>query len=211
MKEWYKNFTEWNAPAVEQTFGLRKKHGLPALLSWINYSSVPGSAQVELLESIQRALDRSQYGWNEYELMAGFIAPLLSAVSFQGERFSTFHQRTLVLTDNGQQTEGKVDGLVAIGVYEPKLPLFFLHEYKKSQGYDADPEGQLLIAMVAAQRLNDDGLPLYGCYIVGRFWSFVLLDGKTYAVSQGYDATDEQELGIIWTLRRSTNRYGEER
>jgi len=210
-KKWYKSFAEWTAFAVEQTFGLHKNHNSSALLAWIDYSAEPTPAQMGALDGIRMALDRCQYDWNEYELLAQFIGPLLATVSFYGERYSAFHQRTLVLPDNGQQTEGKVDGMVALGRSEPEVPFFFLHEYKKSQGYDADPEGQLLIAMVAAQRLNDDGLPLYGCYIVGSYWRFVLLDGKNYAVSQGYDATDAEELRIIWSVLQHTKRIVEER
>ena len=86
-----------------------------------------------------------------------------------------------------------------------------MHEYKRSQGTEADPLGQLLIAMVAAQRLNADGQPLYGCYVIGKFWHFVLLEGQTYSVSQGYDATDAGELRIIWSVLVHTKQLIEER
>ena len=212
MRQWFKNFADWNAMAVSAAFGLRAQDSLPTLESWV--SSVvedvsPNDAST--LEKLRLRLKKLQYAWNEYEIMAGFIAPLLSMISFEEDNFGLFHHRKLTLAYEGLVAEGNVDGLVSFGSFEPERPFFFLHEYKKSQGYDADPEGQLLIAMVAAQRLNDDGLPLYGCYIVGRFWSFVLLDGKEYAVSQGYDATDPEELRIIWSVLQHTKRIVEER
>ena len=64
---------------------------------------------------------------------------------------------------------------------------------------------------VAAQRLNADGQPLYGCYVVGSYWRFVLLEGQTYSVSQGYDASDAGELRIIWSALMNTKQLIEER
>lgn len=49
--------------------------------------------------------------------------------------------------------------------------------------------GQLLIAMVAAQYLNEDNLPIYGIYVNGRNWFLVVLDGQNYAVSNPFMAT----------------------
>jgi hypothetical protein len=101
--------------------------------------------------------------------------------------------------------------MVATGTYEPEQPYFFLHEYKRYKGSEADPLGQLLIAMIAAQHLNEEGLPLYGCFVAGETWRFVLLEGKEYGVSKGYDATNEQELHIIWNILQHTKQIIEER
>ena len=70
--------------------------------------------------------------------------------------------------------------ITATGKRVPKHPYFFIHEYKKELESSSDPLGQLMIAMVAAQHLNQDGNPLYGAYVVGRSWNFVILDGKEY-------------------------------
>jgi hypothetical protein len=100
--------------------------------------------------------------------------------------------------------------MVATGIFVPYHPFFFLQEYKKSQGYDSDPFGQLLVCMVAAQHLHKDGQPLYGCYVIGKIWTFVLLDGQQYATTQSYDATDAGELQIIWSMLVEVKRIVEE-
>jgi len=211
-KKWYRNFAEWNAPAVRDTFDLTRDPASPAFQDWIGARLDLPDVYTSLLERLQSDLTDLCNNWNEMELLARFIAPLLATVGFAGKGYNQYHNRALTATfEAGQTVSGAVDGVVALGGAEPERPFFFLHEYKKLQGYDADPEGQLLIAMVTAQRLNDDGLPLYGCYVIGKFWHFLVLDGKNYAVSQGYDATDPEELRIIWSVLQHTKRIVEER
>ena len=121
-----------------------------------------------------------------------------------GEGFSMFAQRPLAAEVGGYKVRGHVDWMTASGSYEPYKPYFFLHEYKRQKASEADPLGQLLISMIAAQTLNDDGLPVYGSFVIGRSWSFVLMHGKEYSFSQAFDSLDEGELGRIWhTLHRT--------
>ena len=211
-KKWRRNFSEWNAPAVRECFGLVRQQESPVFLDWLGARFEQPAAYAPLIEHLRGELFNLVNNWNEIELLARFIAPVLATIGFDGPGYSQFHGRTLAfdLARVGK-VSGSVDGLVAKGEAEPEIPMFFLHEYKKSQGYDADPEGQLLIAMIAAQRLNADGQPLYGCYVVGSYWRFVLLEGQTYSVSQGYDATDAGELRIIWSVLVHTKQLIEER
>ena len=212
MKKWYTVFSQWNAIAVGGTFGLRSVESNSLFDQWIatNHLAIPDELD-SFLEKLRSNLKFKQYAWNEDEIKMGFIGPLLGSISFGDRSYGLFHQRELSLEHEGQSCKGTVDGLVALGAFNPETPFFFIHEYKRSQGFDADPEGQLLIAMVAAQHLNNDGQPMYGCYIVGTYWRFVLLEGKQYAVSQGYDATDPTELRIIWRILHHTKLIIEER
>ncbi len=79
---------------------------------------------------------------------------------------------------------------------------------------DSDPLGQLLSAMVVTQSINQSEMPLYGCYVVGRFWFFVILQGKEYATSLAYDATKEDELlsifSILSEVKEVINKYLEQ-
>ncbi|EDN70114.1 hypothetical protein BGP_2120 [Beggiatoa sp. PS] len=70
----------------------------------------------------------------------------------------------------------------------------------KAHESSGDPLGQLLIAMVAAQKLNNDLKPIYGCYVMGRLWFFVVLEGLDYSTSLAYDATknDIKEIFIAF-------------
>jgi hypothetical protein len=47
---------------------------------------------------------------------------------------------------------------------------------------------------------NGQELPIYGCYIVGGAWRFLLLEGKKYAISHLYDATDYTDACQILTI-----------
>lgn len=207
---WHRQFKDWRTPEVERVFSLVRVAGHPDFDAWIG-SQVESSQEVDgRLEVLRSELLRFASIWNETELMSRFIGPLLSLVQFWGADYNLFHGRQLSLMHEDRRASGAVDGMVASGLVEPERPFFFLHEYKRSQGYEADPQGQLLIAMVAAQRLNDDEAPLYGCYVVGPYWRFIHLLGSTYAESQGYDATDAGELRVIWAVLQETKRRIEE-
>ena len=100
--------------------------------------------------------------------------------------------------------------MVATGQEYPKKPYFFIHEYKPSKRAD-EPLGQVLSAMVAAQALNNDGLPLLGCFIIGAIWQFLVLDKNEYALSRIYDATDAADLNAIFSALCQSKIYFESR
>jgi hypothetical protein len=54
--------------------------------------------------------------------------------------------------------------------------------------------------MVAAQKLNQDDKPIYGIYVNGRNWFIVILDDKTYSVSNPFVATDEDIFDLFAVL-----------
>lgn len=55
--------------------------------------------------------------------------------------------------------------------------------------------------MVDAQILNESTQkPIFGCYIFGRFWFFVVLENKQYGISDAYDATQLDDLSEIMVI-----------
>lgn len=208
---WHRKFKDWRSDDVEKTFGISLSGSSQALQAWRQSQSAVPEELRQWLEDRRGELQRLQFAWNEQELMARFIGPILTSIGFLGEHYNLFHQRQLTLTHQNLKTSGAVDGMVASGIYEPERPYFFLHEYKQSQGYDSDPFGQLLIAMIAAQQQNADSKALYGCFVIGRVWTFILLEGQHYAMTQGYDATDAAELQIIWSMLVEVKRVVAER
>ncbi|MEM7130049.1 MAG: hypothetical protein AAF702_27210 [Chloroflexota bacterium] len=92
--------------------------------------------------------------------------------------------------------------MVAQGRHSPQRPFFFLHEYKKEIG-QKDPLGQLMVVMVTVQLLNQDGHSLYGAYVVGRIWYFVLLNGRAYVVHCGFNAASEEIQQIFGILQNT--------
>ena len=53
--------------------------------------------------------------------------------------------------------------------------------------------------MLAARELNAIEYPLYGCYVVGRNWFFLVLEGSVYAESKQFAASDEDDMLRIFS------------
>ncbi len=203
-KRTFRKFEDWHAHDVEQKLGIRPRMHWEAVEAWLARADDWPPEHEVYLERLHRNLFAFHANWNEQELQLQFIGPLLALIQLNGSGFASFSQRKLSARVGEYFVEGYVDWMTASGSYEPITPYFFLHEYKRQKGFEADPLGQLLISMVAAATLNADGKPIYGCYVLGRYWSFVLLEGQEYGFSQGFDALDRGELGRIWhTLRRT--------
>lgn len=56
--------------------------------------------------------------------------------------------------------------------------------------------------MLVARHLNDYQFPIYGCYVVGRNWFFMILQNNEYAVSDAFVATQEDIYQIVAILRK---------
>ncbi len=82
--------------------------------------------------------------------------------------------------------------------YQNKL---CFHEYKKEHEPKGDPAAQALSAMLVARELNHRAHPIYGIYVVGKLWHFMLLDGDAYVISKGFLADDEEIFTIFKILK----------
>ena len=203
------NFSECKLYKMERVFGLKALKSLPTLTAWI-------AANVELSDFDKKSIDRLNYvlqenilHWNEYDLSLHFIGPMFSLVQFtERYRFNLFAQRTISTVVQGIELGGRTDELVASGYREPETPFFAINEYKKETDPDGDPAGQALAAMLVAQELNVQkgvDLPVYGCYVVGGLWRFMVLQGSEYAISQPLVSTEIEDayqiLRILFQLK----------
>jgi hypothetical protein len=208
----FKNFQDWNSIDIEYKLGVQSVEYMPQMEKWTDVSSIVVPDEItQILVQLRSELKYGLAEWNEAELQYNFITPFSRTVIFKNRYYNKFLQRKLSAQINEYRVQGVVDFMVATGVYEPEKPYFFIHEYKRFKGTEADPLGQLLITMLAAQQLNDDGEPIYGCYVFGAIWRFVLLEGQEYVLSQGYDALDTQEIEIIWKILYHTKLMIEDR
>ena len=192
-----KAFETWEYEQVEDLLNFKRVFEHPLLSSWLETPTfIDNEALINFLQLIQKRLIVNVDAWNEDELKMFFIAPILSQVPLEFADFKSFTQRTISATfpELDLQVSGKVEFLLARGKQRPKQPYFFLHEYKQERRRENDPLGQLLISMVAARQNNEKKTPLFGCYVVGRDWFFVILDKQEYAVSLACDATKTHEL-----------------
>jgi hypothetical protein len=209
-----KPFEKWETEEVELTFGIRRVDTLPLLTEWLNAEEPTDAYERETLQRNHRAFQRKASFWNEDEIKFFFISKVITLVDFNKEKvYSTFTQRTLTaqVTDiqgNTLDLRGRVELLVARGEQKPRQPFFFLNEYKPQfKTTQSDPVGQLLISMVATQSLNNPIRPMYGVYVVGQLWWFVLLEGKDYAISKPFDAADETTLFKIFSILKRCKTY----
>jgi hypothetical protein len=206
----FKHFHDWKADDIHLLLGIKPNiKPTPALLHWIQYQA--DAPPTDWLEPLRIQLFFRVHEWNEEELVFFFISPLITRIGFSGEGYQGFLGRKMTFQFGDLKSDGQPDFVVASGTYEPEQPYFFLHEYKRYKGTEADPLGQLLIAMIAAQNDNNNGLPIYGCFVAGATWTFVLVEGNQYSTSQSYDAKDENELIIIWNILHHTKIIIEDR
>ncbi|MDM8558172.1 hypothetical protein [Candidatus Parabeggiatoa sp. HSG14] len=200
-----KPFSKWTIAEVEDTFNvvIRKHH--KRLTQWLTDIASPTPAEENLLDELCDKLQDQVWDWNECELKGKFIFPLLLAVNFDEEQYKSFMERDISVDINNEKLSGTVDFLVATGKRYPKHPYFFIHEFKKEHESSGDPLGQLLIAMVVAQKLNNDNQPIYGCYVMDRFWFFVVLEDIEYSTSLAFDAT-KNEIKEIFGILKNTKK-----
>ncbi|TAE00942.1 MAG: hypothetical protein EAZ97_04410 [Bacteroidetes bacterium] len=55
--------------------------------------------------------------------------------------------------------------------------------------------------MIAAQAKNKDQKPMIGLYTFGCMWCFLVLEGKEYAKTKNFDATQDDIYEIVKMLK----------
>jgi hypothetical protein len=198
-----KSFDKWDTDDIERTFKIRRKRTHPTLTAWLAAHHRASERDSEDIEELRDSLLMNVNDWNEDELKFKFIAPFMRLIRYDTEHFRSFTQRIMTAIIDDIKLTGRLDFLVATGSSKPRKPFFFLHEYKKERGSDNDPRAQLLAEMLAARELNTTTYPLYGCYVVGRNWFFVILEGSEYAESDAFVATQEDIFQIFSILREA--------
>lgn len=199
-----KPFSKWRRHDVENDLEVLPVTNAATLADWITVSGEIPEKWTEIIDELRLRLAYYYNDWNEIELLYQFIAPFVSSIGFGGRYYACFSERKLKAEIKGYAVEGSADWMVALGTYEPRRPYFFIHEYKRTQQTDSDPLGQLLIEMLAVRTLNEQTRPIYGAYVWGVYWFFVVVEGDTYATTKEYNATDSEELAEIWLILNKT-------
>ena len=203
------NFSECTLARIEDTFSLMAVESLPTLTAWITTDFELTDLDKIAVNRLCFHLQKNVLHWNEQDLSLHFIGPMFSYIDFtERYRFNLFAQRTILAVVQGIEIGGRTDEIIASGYRAPKTPLFAINEYKKETDPDGDPAGQALAAMLVGQELNRQkgvDLPLYGCYVVGGLWRFMVLEGSKYAMSEPFVSTDIEEahqlLRILFQLK----------
>ncbi len=202
----YKSFEKWELDELHRAFGLKRHYkNFKPLEEWLNIPTNISTTDKVLLDKLkEKAMYNIDY-WNEDELKFFFIGRLVDICELDSPHYKIFTQRSIKATINDIELKGIVDFVIAKGLIKPEKPFFFLHEYKQEKTHINDPLAQLLSAMLVAQVLNEKKHPLYGCYVLGRLWFFVVLKDNEYAVSLAYDATQDDIYQIAALMREARN------
>ncbi|MFN0203533.1 MAG: hypothetical protein ACKVTZ_18550 [Bacteroidia bacterium] len=198
-----RTFGSFTFEQVEDLFQIEKEDSLPLLTEWLSATYLVDDFEKHALTRLKTHLLKQVLAWNEDELKMFFIGPLIELCEVETKDFKAFTQRFLSATINSIEVNGRVDFMIAKGKRTAKAPYFCIHEYKQEIDNEGEPLGQVLIAMLAAQTLNENKFPILGAYIVGRNWFFIVLDDKKYAVSRLYDATENDIFDIFAILQKS--------
>ncbi len=197
-------FTECTLEDLDKRLKLKSlsPNKMSVLQTWLNGTSEISEYEQKYLLTLQGYLQDNVLGWNEQELAMHFIGPVFALVQFNYDhKFNLFAERSFSGVVEGIEMSGRPDGMIATGYREPDKPYFCFQEYKKEKDPNGDPAAQALAAMLVAQEVNEHQFPIYGCYVVGRYWYFMALQGKEYGISDGYAATKNEIYDILRILK----------
>lgn len=194
-----KSFKYWTRDDLFTEIGLDRTDENIVLDKWLNNDASIEGQEKTFLESLSKRAEPYIDNWNEVELREKFIYKVTDLVDFDMPQYKCtfFAERYLSVTIKQVTLYGFADWMVASGMTKPKNPYFFIHEYKPETEKQIDGRGQLLAIMIATQALNKDDEPIYGCFIHGRMWFFVVLIDLNYTISRAYDATQLEDLTDI--------------
>jgi hypothetical protein len=193
---------------VVTLFNLNKfKKPTKLMQEWLNTScELNNIEKINFDKIINRALEEIE-NWNEEELKMYFISDIIDLSNFQSTKtIRSMFDRPIEATVDNIHLKVKPDFTMAKGIMDLiQSPYFHFHEYKKDKEASRDPLGQLLKAFLIGSEINQNGKPLYGAYIIGRYWYFVVYENnisRDYCVSPSYDSTKEHELLQIIAILR---------
>lgn len=196
------NFREWTLDKIEETFGLQQVRRLPILEELLAHEYQADAYETRYLSNLsEKYLTLGGDNWNEVELENKFISPLIVFSDIANQKYSYFLERELSITLGEYELSGRVDGMIATGFRNPKIPYFCLSEYKRQTDPNGDPTGQALIAMLVAQKINNNQKPIFGSYIIGRDWYFMALVDNEYAISKDYSCVADEVFDIYRILK----------
>ncbi len=199
-------FSDCRSEFIEDTFQIVQVRNHEILDNWLQQKNNIKIDNIEttLLDRYKEILIDNVRTWIERELTEYFIAPLFALVNFNTDKFKLFCRRISATIDE-IELYGEPDAIIATGRYSPKLPFFCLNEYKRQEENRGDAAGQALAAMLATQEQNKNDKPVYGIYVVGKYWHFMILKDKQYAISKAYVADDKEIFDIYKILKALKN------
>lgn len=198
-------FKEWTLTKLDDAFGLSQILDNECK-TWKHWQEIASQIKIDeadkqILLNLQEPLQWGGKAWNEVELENKFISPVIMSVRIDDRTIGYFLERPLKGIVGDYELSGIVDGMIATGFRDPKMPFFCMHEYKRSVDNDGQPDAQALAAMLVVREMNEIKKPIYGLYVVGLIWNFMVLNGNEYCISRNYDSSTEEIFTIFQMLK----------
>jgi hypothetical protein len=194
-------FKDWTLTTLEDALGIKQIWKSELLEQWERADIEINEFEKTNLLHLQKSLIRGGRAWNEVELENKFISPLIMTAGIDDEQIGYFLERPLSGVVGDYELSGTVDGMIATGFRDPKKPYFCFHEYKRSIENQGTPDAQVLAAMLVAREQNQNKHPIYGLFVVGLDWNFIVLTGNDYCISKTYQADDEEIFDIFKMIK----------
>jgi hypothetical protein len=194
-------FKQWTLTELDKAFGLKQIWECELMAQWENQEIEINDFERTTLINLQKSLIRGGRAWNEVELENKFISPVIMTANIDDEQIGYFLERHLSATVGNYELSGIVDGMIATGFRDPDIPLFCLHEYKRSVDNQGSPDAQVLAAMLVAREKNNNQKPIYGVFVVGLNWNFIVLNSNEYFISKTYLADGDGILAIFKMIK----------
>jgi len=194
-------FREWTLTELDKAFQLKQIWACQVMTQWENQAVEITDFERTTLINLQKSLIRGGRAWNEVELENKFISPVIMTANIDDEQMGYFLARHLSGGVGDYTLSGIVDGLIATGFRDPDIPLFCLHEYKRSVDNQGSPDAQVLAAMLVAREKNNNQKPIYGVFVVGLNWNFIVLNDNEYFISKTYLADNDDVFAIFKMLK----------
>lgn len=197
-------FKGWTLSTLDKAFSLKQTWESELIKNWQATATKIRLDKFDkhTLINLQKPLIKAGRSWNEVELENKFISPLIMATNIDDDNIAYFLERSLSGIVGDYELSGIVDGMIATGFRDPDIPLFCMHEYKRSIESQGSPDAQALAAMLVAREMNHNDKPIYGLYVVGLIWNFMVLNGNEYCISKDYKS-DNEEVFLIFKMLKA--------
>ena len=198
----------WREGELIEVFHLNriKEYQTPLIQEWLDVQNPElNVGEQYVFDKTHKKALKSIEGWSEEDLKMKFIAPVLELGHMSDDdTVIGYFDKIISATIDGIKLTVKSDFMLAKGILNvAKTPYFHFQEYKPQLNPSGEPMAQLIEAFLIAQEKNKNNKPLYGVEIIGKQWSFVIMDNKDYCISKAFDATDKEDLmAIIAILRK---------
>ncbi len=201
MKKEVLNYRSITFKQIEEIVDIEKIDNDSKFDEWFAFNYKINNEELELLKKLIKKNKLFLSNYNETKLLVSFIAPILFSVDFNFSDIKDWYESWLMCKINGTEFRGKPDFMVAKGTFTPDKPYFFISEFKRSIS-DNNPEFQLLAEMLVATEINKTKI-MYGCYIIGQHWFFMVLEKLEnrryeYFVSESFDCLKIKNLQSIY-------------